>query len=280
MQHSSAQTPISSALMTIKDSESVDIPTPAGPMRSYIFRPAAEGRYPGILLFSEIFQVTGPIRRTAAMLAGHGFLVIAPEIYHEFEPAGTVLAYDQAGADRGNALKITKELAGYDADSRAALAWLKANPICTGKLGVMGICIGGHLSFRAAMNPDALAGVCFYATDIHKRGLGKGTRDNTLDRVGEIKGEMLMIWGRQDPHVPREGRALIYNAMADAGLHFTWHEFNGQHAFMRDEGHRYDPALAYTCYGLVLELFKRKLGEGDLPAARAAGAGAASETRH
>jgi carboxymethylenebutenolidase len=264
--------------MTIKDTESVDAHTPTGPMRSYIFRPAAAGRYPGLLLYSEIFQVTGPIRRTAAMLAGHGFLVIAPEIYHEFEPAGTVLAYDQAGADRGNALKITKELASYDSDARAALAYLRSHPVCTGRVGVMGICIGGHLSFRAAMNPEVLAGVCFYATDIHKRGLGQGTRDNTLDRMKEIQGEMLMIWGRQDPHVPREGRAVIYNAMADAGLNFTWHEFNGQHAFMRDEGHRYDPALAHGCYSLVIELFKRKLGEGDLPAAP--GGGGPAETKH
>ena len=263
--------------MIIKDNESADIQTPTGPMRTYVFRPVAAGRYPGILLFSEIFQVTGPIRRTAALLAGHGFVVVAPEIYHELEPAGTVLAYDQAGADRGNLHKTTKELASYDGDARAALNYLKSHPNCTGKLGVMGICIGGHLSFRAAMNREVLAGVCFYATDIHKRGLGKGTRDNTLERVREINGEMLMIWGRQDPHVPREGRALIYNAMADAGLHFTWHEFNGQHAFMRDEGHRYDPALAHGCYDLVFELFKRKLSEGDLPSTSEAGA---SETRH
>ncbi|MEI6052654.1 MAG: dienelactone hydrolase family protein, partial [Opitutaceae bacterium] len=69
--------------MTIKDAEFIDLATPTGPMRSYLFRPQAPGRYPGILLYSEIFQVTGPIRRTASMLAGHGFVVLVPEIYHE-----------------------------------------------------------------------------------------------------------------------------------------------------------------------------------------------------
>src|SRR5436190_22049891 len=199
--------------MIIKDNETVDIATPAGPMRTYLFRPAAEGRYPGILLYSEIFQVTGPIRRTAALLASHGFLVAAPEIYHELEPAGTVLAYDEAGAETGNRHKTTKDLASYDADARAALDYLKSDARCTGKLGVMGICIGGHLAFRAGMNPDVLATTCFYPTDIHKHGLGKGKNDNTLDRVPELRGEMLMIFGRQDPHVPREGRAMIYNAL-------------------------------------------------------------------
>src|SRR4029077_19102781 len=130
---------------------------------------------------------------------------------------GAEIAYDQAGADRGNANKVGKPVSAYDADARAALSFLKGSPHSTGKLGAMGICIGGHLSFRASMNPDVLAGVCFYATDIHKRSLGEGMHDDSLDRVGELKGEMLMVWGRQDPHVPREGRAIVYNAMADAG---------------------------------------------------------------
>ncbi|MDE3119849.1 MAG: dienelactone hydrolase family protein, partial [Nitrospirota bacterium] len=190
-----------------------------------------------------------------------------PEIYHELEPAGTVLAYDEAGAARGNRHKTTKELSSYDGDARAALDYLTSSPHCTGRLGVMGICLGGHLAFRAAMQPDVLAAACFYATDIHKRGLGKGLHDNSLDRIGEITGELLMIWGRQDPHIPREGRTLIYNALSDAGVHFQWHEFNAAHAFIRDEGPRYDPAAARICYDMVLELFTRKLGEGDRRAA-------------
>src|SRR3954465_11556057 len=102
--------------MTITDHEFTDLDTPSGPMRTFVFRPTSPGRYPGILLFSEIFQVTGPIRRTAAFLAGHGFIVAVPQIYHEYEAPGTALAYDGAGADRGNALKITKTIDAYDAD--------------------------------------------------------------------------------------------------------------------------------------------------------------------
>jgi carboxymethylenebutenolidase len=238
--------------MIFKESEFADIPTRTGPMRTYIFRPAEPGSYPGVLLYSEIFQVTGPIRRAAAMLAGHGYIVAVPEIYHELEPAGTVLAYDQAGADRGNAHKIAKEISAFDEDARAALDYLKALDGCTGRLGVMGICIGGHLAFRAAMNADVLAAACFYATDVHKA-------DNSLERAGEIAGELLHIWGRQDPHVPVEGRNLIKARLEEVGACYTWHEFNAAHAFMRDEGPRYDPALAYHCWGLVFELFHRCL---------------------
>lgn len=241
----------------------VDLATPTGPMRTYILHPVAPGQYPGVVFYSEIYQVTGPVRRTAAMLAGNGLVVAVPEVYHELEPLGTVLAYDQEGTDRGNAHKYTKTIAAYDSDARAAFDYLKTLPYCTGKLGTMGICLGGHLAFRAAMQPDVLAGACLYATDIHTRSLGKGG-DNSLDRVSEIRGELLTIWGRQDPHIPREGRALIYQTLTDAGVNFTWHEFNAAHAFIRDEGSRYDPALAHICYTLIFELFKRKLSQGDL----------------
>ena len=71
-----------------------------------------------------------------------------------------------------------------------------------------------------------------------------------------------MIWGRQDPHIPVEGRLLIYQRLTAAGVVFTWHEFNGVHAFMRDEGHRYDPALALIGYRLALDLFTRTLADG------------------
>lgn len=241
----------------------VDLDTPTGTMRTHRVRPAAAGSYPGVVLFSEIFQVTGPILRTARLLASHGYIVAIPEIFHEFEALGSVFGYTPEGTDKGNRYKIEKELSAYDSDARVALDHLKTQPGFNGRLGTVGICIGGHLSFRAAMNADVLASVCFYATDIHKRSLGKGMNDNSLDRVPEIKGELLMIYGKQDPHVPQAGRELVYRHLTDAGVCFTWHEFNAEHAFLRDEGHRYNAALAQICYAMTFELFQRKLGAGE-----------------
>jgi carboxymethylenebutenolidase len=252
--------------MVILDNEKVELSTAYGPMLTHIFRPAPPGKYPGIVFYSEIFQMTAPIRRMAAMLAGQGYIVAVPEIYHEFEAAGTVLAYDQAGSDRGNQWKTTKELASYDSDARAVLDHLKSRPDCTGQLGAMGICIGGHLAFRAAMNADVRGTACFYATDIHTGSLGKGMKDDSIERTRDIRGELLMIWGRQDPHIPLEGRTKVLARLNEVGARFSWHEVNGAHAFMRDEGVRYDPELAHQLYGLVFAFFHRRLGSGDLSA--------------
>ena len=246
--------------MNILDTETVDLPTPAGPMRTHLFRPAAPGKFPGIIFYSEIFQVTGPIRRSAAILAGHGFMVAVPEVYHELEAPGTVLPYTNDGSARGNADKIAKPLGNYDDDTRACISYLEQSPHCTGRIGAAGMCLGGHLAFRAALQPQIRAVACLYPTDLHKRSLGQGLADDSLERAAEIAGELLMIFGRQDPHIPAEGRAAIYQRLNAAERSFEWHEFNAAHAFMRDEGHRYNPALAHLCYGMMVELFKRTLG--------------------
>ena len=246
--------------MTITE-DFVDLSTPTGPMRTHILRPTVPGRYPGIVFFSEIFQVTGPIRRSAAALAGQGFVVAVPEVYHESEPAGTVLAYDQAGSDRGNFLKFDKPVEAYDSDAHAVLDHLAPRPECTGALGAMGICLGGHLAFRAAMDPRVAGTVCFYATDIHSGTLGRGKRDDSLSRIPAIKGELMMAWGRQDPHVPTDGRMKLLAALNEANTRLNWIEVNGAHAFLRDEGPRYDPELAHQLLGMAYGFLHRTLAQ-------------------
>ena len=244
----------------IIQSHQIDLPTPTGVMRTYVHRPAGEGRYPAILFYSEIFQQTGPIERAARFMAGHGYVVLVPEVFHELNPIGTVLGYDDAGRDKGNADKAAKPVESYDTDNEAMIKWVKEQPWCNGNIGAMGFCIGGHLAFRAALQPQVKATACFYATDLHTNTIPNKPGQHSMERRKEIQGELLMIWGKQDPHIPGDKRAELYKTFNETdGLVFTWHEFNGQHAFMRDEGERYDPQLAMNGYQLALQLFGRKL---------------------
>lgn len=244
--------------MTISETH-VDLPTTRGPMRVHLFLPAGEKRHPAVIFYSEIFQVTGPIRRMAAALSGHGYLVGVPEVYHEFEPAGRVLAYDQAGSDRGNELKYTKELASWDEDAAVAAGFLAEHARSTGRIGSYGVCLGGHLAVRAAFHPLVQAAAAFYPTDIHTGSLGRGRADDTLARFAGEKTPFLFVWGRQDPHVPLEGREKIARRLNETGVDFEWHEFDAAHAFLRDEGARYNPALAQVCLHLLLRFFSEKL---------------------
>jgi carboxymethylenebutenolidase len=236
-------------------SEIVDLNTPTGIMRTYVHRPLDHKPRGAILFYSEIFQQTGPIERAAKMMAGHGYAVLVPEVFHELNPIGTVLGYDDAGRIKGNADKGDKDVQGYDSDNRAMIAYVQKQSWCNGHIGAMGFCIGGHLAFRAALQAEVKATACFYATDLHTQIIPNKTGQHSMERLADIKGELMMIWGKQDNHIPAAGRAEVYQKLHDAGLSFTWHEFNGQHAFMRDEGERYDPQLAHTGYQLALALF-------------------------
>jgi carboxymethylenebutenolidase len=246
--------------MTIQDQEFVEVATPTGAMRVHRFYPKDAAARPAVILYSEIYQATGPIRRLAARLAGEGFEVLAPEVYHEYEEPGKVLAYDKEGTDRGNFLKFEKPVASFDGDARAMIDWVFARadyPWAT--VGTWGFCLGGHLAFRAALDERVTASACFYATDLHTISLGEGRREDTLARLQQAKAEFVFHWGRQDPHVPLAGRKMIYDALVSADANFQWHEFNGAHAFARDEGPRYDAAASRLAFSIALELFQRRL---------------------
>jgi carboxymethylenebutenolidase len=175
-----------------------------------------------------------------------------------------VLNYDAPGTDRGNALKIAKPVAAFDADSKAALAWLRVHEACNGKLATLGVCLGGHLAYRAALDPSVSAAACFYATDIHSGTLGAGKSDDSLARMADLKAEALFVWGRQDPHVPFAGRQKIRERLEQVGARYEWHEVNAAHAFLRDEGPRYDPALFLRGMGWIMALFQRTLHDLSL----------------
>jgi len=238
-------------------SEYVDIPVEGRFMRSFIAAPKAAGPWPGIVFYSDIFQLTGPMRRSCARLAGYGFVVVAPEIYHRIEPAGLVIPFDDPGRRRGLADAEKTPVAHFDADCRAALAYLaQRSDVAADQLGAAGFCIGGHLAFRAALQPQVRATACFYATGLHTGKLGKDADAGSLAQAGAIRGKLLLVWGSEDPHIPPEGRAKIEAALQAAGVDFTQRRYPAEHAFMRDEGPRFDPEATDQAFSELIEFYR------------------------
>jgi carboxymethylenebutenolidase len=239
--------------------EFVDLPVDGSPMRLFVATPKAEGRYPGVVFYSDIFQLTGPMLRITRRLAGYGFTVAAPEIYHRIEAPGTVLDFD---ADRAQALEDSGKIptAQFDRDIRASLDFLADHPqVELDKLLAAGFCFGGHLAFRAALQPDVKATVCFYGTGIHNDKLGSDPAES-LRRAGEIQGKLLMVFGTLDPHIPEEGRAKIAEALKAAKIDHEIQLYPAEHTFMRDEGARHDPEATDQAFGAMIGLFRGVFG--------------------
>ena len=237
----------------------VDIQSPdGGQIRTFLAAPQTVGTYPGIIFYSDIFQLTGPMLRACSRLAGYGFVVAAPEIYRRIESPGVVIPFDDTGRDRGILDAKATPVAHFDEDCRIVLDYLNGHrSVAPGQIGAAGFCIGGHLAFRAALQPDVKGTVCFYGTGIHNGALGADMDAGSLQRAAEISGEMLLVWGALDPHIPTEGRKKVEIALLEAGTNFLQRHYQAEHAFMRDLGDRYDPEATDEAFGEMIRLFKR-----------------------
>ncbi|MEO1068297.1 MAG: dienelactone hydrolase family protein [Cyanobacteria bacterium J06638_6] len=229
-------------------------------MRLYVVEPLPPGRYPGILFYSDIYQLGGPILRLADRLASYGYVVAAPEIFHRLEPIGTVIEPTDLGRLRGNDAALRTSVAAYDADADAALAWLQAcETVVDSQIGSLGFCIGGHLACRAALNPACGVAVCCYPTGIHSGKLGRD-RANTLERLGELTARLLLIFGDRDPHVPAEGRETVIAALTAARVDHKTLMYGANHTFMRDDGYRYDAAATDAAWAEIIAFFADSFG--------------------
>jgi len=226
-------------------------------MRVYVASPKPVGVYPGIVFYSDIYQLGSPIIRLANYLAGFGYVVAAPEIFHRLEPIGLVIEPDDLGRMRGNDNARRTAIAEYDADSRAVIDFLKAETtVNANKIGTVGFCIGGHLAFRAAFENEVKASACCYPTGIPSGKLGKGVAD-TIHRVKEIKGEMLLVLGTLDPHIPESDRQILIKAIEDAKVPHKVVLYEAEHTFMRDDGYRYDSAATTFAWAEIVEFLGR-----------------------
>jgi carboxymethylenebutenolidase len=234
--------------------EYVDVPVGERAMRTFVVAPAAAGEHPGVVFYTDIFQLTESSLRWAVRLAGYGFLVAVPEIYHRVEPAGTVLEFDDPGKARGQADADAIATAEFDEDIAAALDWLAER---SPAIGASGHCTGGHLAFRAAFDARVRGTACWYPTGLHDGRLGKD-RTDSLERVADIDGELLLIFGSRDPHTPPDARETVRAAL-EGGPTFRWLEFDAEHAFGRDIGPRFDPEATDLAFAETVSFFRRTL---------------------
>ena len=224
--------------------DEVRVPAPDCQIRSLVISPVGDGPWPGVLFYTDIFQLTESTLRTARRLSSHGFVVCVPEIYPRGTLAGVALEFDDAGKEAALAGAAGTTTAQFDSDRRAVLDYLQDRPEVN-QLHAVGFCLGGHLAFRAAFDSRVSATVCFYPTGLHNGALGADADAGSLAAAASIEGRLMIVFGSQDPHVPADARLRVVSELYSAGLDdIELHVYaGGEHAFMRDVGARHDPVL-------------------------------------
>lgn len=229
--------------------EKLSIKIADGVFQAYVARSSLPGPRPAVVVIQEIFGVNPFVREVCDLLAGQGFLAVAPDLFWRIEPGVDIT--DQTEAEWAKAFALMKA---FDqdkgvADIQATIDAVRKDKDCNGKVGAVGFCLGGRLAFLTAVRTNADASVGYYGINL----------DSLLPEAANLKHPLMLHVAAEDSYVPKEAQAHIHAALSDNPL-VTLHTYPGrEHAFARTGGAHYDPHDATLANQRTLELFKSVL---------------------
>lgn len=220
-------------------SETIEIQAADGfGLQAYVNVPAAPTA--AVVVIQEIFGVNGHIREVVDGYADAGYAAIAPAIFDRIEP-GIELGYDEAGMSRGIALAF------QELDHEKVLLDLQATiqHISThGKVGVVGYCFGGLLTWRSACLLEGVSAASSY--------YGGGV---PAESARTARCPVIMHFGEQDQHIPMAD----VKAFAVAQPAVTVYSYDADHGFNCDHRGSFDAAAAELARTRTLEFFASNL---------------------
>ncbi|MHA6742460.1 dienelactone hydrolase family protein [Rhodococcus erythropolis] len=183
------------------------------PLRAILETPTTPGPWPGVVMIHEAFGLEEVMQRQAKRLAAAGFLTLAVDLY------------SAGGAKRCLVPTMTSMLRGHGkafTDIEVARSWLVESPDCTGKIGVIGFCMGGGFAMVSAGDFDAAS-------------VNYGQLPRKLDEAVVDACPIVGSFGGKDFSL-RGAAAKLETALTNAGIENDVKEYpTAGHAFLNDE---------------------------------------------
>jgi carboxymethylenebutenolidase len=182
-------------------------------LRGVLARPHGDGPWPGVVMLHEAFGVDDVMRRQARRLAASGYVVLLPDLFSQGGPRRCLVATFRA---------LVKGQGRAFADIEASRRHLLERPACSGRVGVIGFCMGGGFALLAATRDF----------DVSAPNYGVLPRD--LDRTISGACPIVASYGGRD-RMLRGAAAKLEQSLERAGVPHDVHEYpEAGHSFLND----------------------------------------------
>ncbi|BCJ43375.1 hydrolase [Actinoplanes ianthinogenes] len=244
---------------------SIDVPAADGAADAYFVTPDGTGPYPGIVMFMDAFGIRSRLREMADRIAGRGYAVLVPNLFHRSRRSPLVdpdelVDAEKRGAAFGRLAPMIRTLTPERmvADARAYLDFLAAQDgVAAGPAGAVGYCMGGRNALIATCAlPDRIA----VLGSFHAGRLVTDAADSPHRGVGAITGEVYFGHADNDASMTPEQIATLEGALAEAGVRYTSELYDGApHGFTMSDTAMYDAAAEQRHWAALFALLERSL---------------------
>lgn len=240
----------------------VTITTADGACDAAFFHPAGKGKWPGVVIFTDILGLRPVFRDMGKRMAAQGYAVVVPNPFYRTRKAPVITGPFEFSnpTDRAKLTELTAPLntTTKTTDAAAYIAWLdKQTQVNTKKkIGVQGYCMGGPYTFIAASNHPGRVGA---AGSFHGGGLVTDQPDSPHLMLAKAKAAFLVAIAENDDTKQPDAKDKLKQAFAAAKLPATVEVYAAQHGWCVNSGAVYNPAQAERAWSALTSLYARAL---------------------
>ena len=222
---------------------------------AYMSRPAAQGRYPGVVVVMEAMGLLDHIKDVARRFAAEGYIAVAPNLYtREGSP-------DPDNLDEVRKLLFAAPDSQPVADLEGAADYIRSQPDCTGKVGAIGFCTGGRYTLVLACKSNVLEAAIDSAGGYIVEETQTAARPvSPIDMIPTLSCPLLALFGEEDSNPPPAHAARLKDELEKHGKAYEIRMYpNTGHAFFADYRPSYRPAAAQDMWHRVVVFYEKHL---------------------
>src|SRR6201998_1171588 len=209
---------------------------------AYYARPLRTGKFPRVVVIHHTPGWCEGTTEVVRKLAHHGYAAISPHLY--FREGGPNESPDDLGARIRAAGGVAD--AQVMGDVTGAMAYLRAQPNATGKIGVIGFCSGGRHCYLAAFPPSrpGAGGACLWGNVVvdNPKDLNDKRPVAPIDLTEKLSCPLLGIFGNDDANPTADQVNRTEAVLKRLGKTYEFHRYNGAgHAFFNTARDAYRP---------------------------------------